>query len=397
MTMVFALAIVAMQPAQAQTYKVLHNFTGQDGATSFAGLTMDKTGNLYGTTYYGGSADHGVVFKLTRNGDSFLYNTLHSLGNGEGSGPYGRVTIGPDGGLYGTTQLGGTGCNGLGCGTVFNLRLPPTACKSALCNWSQSLVHQFQGDGIDGALPISAPIVDQNGNMFGATTGFDCCGNVYELTPSNGGWTQSVIYSFTGGLDGNHPEGELIRDQAGNLYGVTYMGGDGGDGVVYELSPSGSGWTQKVLHSFDRFSEGAYPEGGLVMDKLGNLYGTTTNDGSDGVGRVFMLSPAGGAWTSTVLYTFSKWEEPRASLAMDAAGNLYGTADRGGKDRGGTIFKLTPGSGGWTYTLLKEFDDPCDEGCFPRGGVIVDASGNLYGTTSAGGTHNKGVVYQITP
>ncbi len=221
-------------------------------------------------------------------------------------------------------------------------------------------------------------------------------GNVYELKPSNGGWIQSVLYSFTGGLDGNYPSGEIIRDQAGNFYGVTYIGGAYGDGVVYQMVPSGSGWTEKVLHSFDPASDGANPTGGLILDKSGNLYGTTTNDSSDGVGRVFMLSPVGGAWKSTVLHTFSKWEEPRSSLAMDAAGNLYGTADRGGKERGGTIFKLTPGSGRWRYTVLKEFVDPCDKGCFPRGGVILDASGNLYGTTSGGGKYGQGVVWKIT-
>jgi uncharacterized repeat protein (TIGR03803 family) len=392
----FVLAVVSMPAAQAQTYKVLHNFTKQDGAASFAGLTMDNAGNFYGTTYYGGSANHGVIFKLTRNGDGFVFNTLHSFANGEGSGPYGRVTIGPDGGLYGTTEVGVSGrkagCNGLGCGTVFS------SCKTALCQRSQSLVvYQFRGDGIDGAFPISAPVFDQNGNMFGATTGYNCCGNVYELTASNGGWTQSVLYSFAGGLDGMTPHGELIRDQAGNLYGVTYMGGTGKYGVVYQLVPSGSGWTEKVLHNFDAGSDGAYPEGGLIFDKAGNLYGTTTYYGPNDGGTVFMLSPNGGTWTSTVLYSFSRYEMPRATLVMDAAGNLYGTADRGGRDRGGTIFKLTPGRGGWTYTLLKEFHGPCTEGCFPRGGVILDANGNLFGTTSGGGTYGQGVIYEITP
>jgi uncharacterized repeat protein (TIGR03803 family) len=400
MAIAFALAVVLLPAAQAQTYTVLHNFTGgQDGGTPFAGLTMDKAGNLYGTTYYGGSATDGVVFKLTRKGGSFIFNTLHSFGNGEGNGPYAKVTIGPDGSLYGTTQLGvpGPGCEGLGCGTVFHLRLPPTACKSALCGWSSSLVYQFPAGGNSGAFPVSAPVFDQNGNIFGATPGDGSYGNVYELKPSNGGWTQSVLYSFTGGSDGNYPTGDVIWDQAGNLYGVTYMGGTYGEGVVYQMVPSGSGWTENVLHSFNGASDGANPDGGLIFDKSGNLYGTTTGDDGVGVGTVFMLSPAGGTWTSTVLYSFSKWEEPRASLAMDAAGNLYGTADRGGKDRGGTIFKLTPGNGGWTYSLLKEFDDPCDEGCFPRGGVIIDASGNLYGTTSGGGAHGQGVVYEITP
>ena len=198
-------------------------------------------------------------------------------------------------------------------------------------------------------------------------------------------------------LDGNYPTGELIRDQAGNFYGVTYMGGSHGRRCGLPDGALGQWVDGECPPQFRCCLDGANPTGGLIFDKSGNLYGTTTNDGSDGVGRVFMLSRIGGAWTSTVLHTFSKWEEPRSSLAMDAAGNLYGTADRGGKDRGGTIFKLTPGSGGWTYTVLKEFVDPCDEGCFPRGGVILDANGNLYGTTSGGGKYGKGVVWKIMP
>ena len=400
MAIMFALTVVLMQSAQAQTYTVLHNFTGgQDGATSFAGLTMDKAGNLYGTTYYGGGSKHGVVFKLIRKGGSFVFNTLHSFGNGEGIGPYAKVTIGPDGGLYGTTQTGisGPGCGGLGCGTGFRLSLPPTACISALCDWSESLVYQFPG-GND-ALPSAAVVFDQEGNMFGTTTGdLGQYGNVYELQPSNGGWTQNVLYSFTGGEDGSIPQGDVIRDQAGNLYGVTFLGGTGNLGVVYQLVPTGDGgWKENVLHNFDNSYDGGTPAGGLILDNAGNLYGTTGGGGGYGIGTVFMLSPAGGAWTSTVLHSFSRYEEPSASLTWDAAGNLYGTTLRGGKDRGGTIFKMTPGSGGWTYTVLKEFDDPCTDGCFPNSDVTIDASGNLYGTTEGGGTHGNGVVWQITP
>jgi uncharacterized repeat protein (TIGR03803 family) len=206
-----------------------------------------------------------------------------------------------------------------------------------------------------------------------------------------------VLYSFTGEPDGNYPLGDLIRDEAGNLYGVTYAGGTEQVGVVYQLTPSGSGWTENVLHSFSTSYDGQNPGAGLVFDKAGNLYGTTGGDGNQGIGTVFMLSPAGGSWTSTVLHNFSKYEEPAASLTWDAAGNLYGTTLRGGKDRGGTIFKMTPGRDGWTYSVLKEFDDPCTDGCFPNSDVTIDASGNLYGTTEGGGTHGNGVVWQITP
>jgi uncharacterized repeat protein (TIGR03803 family) len=197
--------------------------------------------------------------------------------------------------------------------------------------------------------------------------------------------------------DGSTPKGDLIFDQAGNLYGVTYLGGDNQVGVVYQMVPSGNGWTENVLHSFDLAKDGGNPVGGLIFDQSGNLYGTTGGSGGNGIGTVFMLSPSGGTWTSTVLHNFSRNEEPSASLTMDAAGNLYGTTTAGGQDRGGTIFKMTPSNGSWTYTVLKELDAPCDQGCFPIGGVTIDASGNLYGTTQGGGAYGKGVVWEIVP
>jgi uncharacterized repeat protein (TIGR03803 family) len=400
MAIVFALTVVLMQSAQAQTYKKLHDFAGgnEDGQAPGAGVTMDRAGNLYGTTYYGGSSTNGIAFKLTHKGSGFIYNNLHSFGDtNDGLNPDSKIVIGPDGSLYGATNIGvqGTGCGGLGCGILFNLRVPPTACKTALCDWSESVAYQFQ-EGQQGGYPDSAPVFDTNGNMFGALPGDICCGVVYELQRSSGGWTQSVLYSFTGGLDGSVPHGGVVRDQAGNLYGVTYAGGTNNGGVVYQLVPSGGGWTESVLRNFDPASDGINPVGGLLLDKSGNLYGTTTQGGSLGGGTVFMLSPAGGGWTSTVLYNFSKGAEPSASLTMDAAGNLYGTTTRGGKNNLGTIFKLIPGSGGWTYQSLKEFTSDLTDGALPVSDVTIDAYGHLYGTTWKGGTYHLGTVWEIT-
>jgi uncharacterized repeat protein (TIGR03803 family) len=399
MAIVFALTVVLMQSAQAQTYTVLHNFTGgQDGATPLAGVTIDKAGNLYGATYTGGIANQGTVFKLAHKGAGFVFNTLHGFESGEGNGPYAKVTIGPDGALYGTTQMGIAGSGGyLGIGTVFNLRLPPAACKSALCPWSYSLVYDFPRGGSNGAFPDNAVVFDQDGNMFGTTPSLQSYGDVYELQPSNGGWTQSVIFTFADLSTGTQPVGDLIRDQSGKLYGVTFTGGANDDGVVYQLVPSGSGWTENVLHIFDHNSDGANPGGGLLLDKAGNLYGTTGGNGGWGVGTVFMLTPAGGTWNETILHNFERNENPEASITMDTAGNLYGTTLMGGQDGAGTIFKMTPGSGGWTYTVLKEFNGTCNDGCSPFSDVTMDASGKLYGTTSQGGTHGQGVVWQITP
>jgi uncharacterized repeat protein (TIGR03803 family) len=398
MAIVFALTVALMQSAQAQTYTVLHNFTGgSDGQSPAAGLTMDRAGNLYGTTYYGGGASgNGVAFKLARKGSGFVFSPLHNFGDGtDGANPVSKVTIGPDGGLYGTTVQGGAN----GVGVVFDVRTPPTACHTAICYWNESLPYQFTGFQ-QGGYPDSAPIFDENGNMFGALPGDICCGVVYQLTPSHGGWTQSVLYAFTGGSDGSVPHGGVIRDQAGNLYGVTYAGGAHNGGVVYQLVPSGSGWTENVLHSLDPATDGINPFGGLVFDQAGNLYGTTTDGGSLNGGAVFMLSHSGNSWTSTVIHSFQRTARgplPGASLAFDAAGSLYGTTIFGGSSDVGTIFKLTPGSGGWTYTLLKDFAYDCHDGCLPYSDVIFDTSGNRYGTTAKGGTYGQGVTWEITP
>jgi uncharacterized repeat protein (TIGR03803 family) len=389
MAIVFALAFVLMPSTQAQTYKVLHNFTGgpQDGQSPHAGVTMDTAGNLYGTTYYGGSTTNGTAYKLTKNGSGFVYSGLiHSFGSEtDGSNPDSKVTIGPDGALYGATNIGvpNTGCGNLGCGIIFKL------------TGTESVAYQFTGQRPDSGYPDSAPIFDPSGNMFGALPGDICCGIVYELTRSGSGWKENDIYPFKGTSDGSVPKGGVIRDQAGNLYGVTYAGGTHNGGVVYELSPVGSGWTEKVLYNFDPASAGINPMGGLLLDQAGNLYGTTTLGGPLGGGTVFMLSH--GTWTLTVIHKFQRTARgplPAASLSFDAAGNLYGTTLYGGSSDLGTVFKLTRGS--WTYSVLKNFTNGADGG-LPQSDVIFDASGHLYGTASKGGTSHLGVVWQITP
>jgi len=406
MAIVLALAVVSMPTAQAQTYTVLYNFTGGlDGQAPGAGVTMDRSGNLYGTTYYGGTTTNGAAFKLTRTGNSFVFSSLHSFGgDNDGGNPDSKLTIGPDGSLYGTTNVGvpGTGWGGGGSGIVYQLTPLPPICKNSLCSqsktvWKESVSYQFLGFQ-DGGYPDSAPIFDDKGNMFGTVPGDICCGVVYELTRSGGTWTKTNLYSFTGMSDGSVPHGGVIRDQAGNLYGVTFKGGANNGGVVYQLVPSGNGWTESVLHSFDPAIDGINPAAGLVFDQAGNLYGTTIDGGPLNGGTVFKLSHAGNTWTSTVIYSFQRTSRgplPHASLSFDAAGNLYGTTQYGGKSDLGTIFKLTPGVNGWTYKLLKEFD--LSDGGLPQSDVVFDASGNLHGTTWKGGTNHLGVVWKITP
>jgi uncharacterized repeat protein (TIGR03803 family) len=399
MAIVFALTVVLMQSAQAQTYTVLHNFTGGpgDGQSPLAGVTFDRAGNLYGTTLYGGtSTEYGLVFKLVRQQSGFVFNPLYSFkGTPDGSNPYAKITIGPDGGLYGTTDIGGA----QNSGTVFKVTPPPTICKTVSCPWFESLLYQFGFSG-DGGHPQSGLVFDQNGNMYGSSGDTICCGVVYQFTRSGSVWTKSTLHHFTGGTDGSAPQGDVIRDQAGNLYGVTYRGGTNNGGVVYQLVPDGSGWRENILHSFNSANDGINPMGGLVLDQAGNLYGTTTDGGPLGGGTAFMLSPSGNSWTSTVIYSFQRTGRgplPNGGLTFDAAGNLYGATLYGGSSDVGSIFKLTPGGGGWTYTVLKDFTSDLHDGALPNGGIIFDANGNFYGTAAKGGTKGMGVVWKITP
>jgi len=420
---VFALTVVLAQSAQAQTFKVLHTFTGgADGASPLAGVTMDEAGNLYGTTSAGGGSGDGTVFRLSKKGSNWILNPLYTFtGGNDGGSPWATVVFGPDGNLYGTTTYGGEGgCDyGLGCGTVFQLKPFPTACKTAVCGWQETVLYRFTG-GSDGANPGYGDLIfDQAGNLYGTTavggnqgglcSNFGGCGVVFELTPSYGGWTEKVLYSFTESSDGFQPYAGLIFDNAGNLYGTTVSGGftwgdcdeEAGCGVVFELTPSNGGWTENVLYTFYGGNDGDNPYAGLIFDASGNLYGATPNDGEGNRGTIFKLTPSGGGWIFSVVYSFTGGGGPAASLTMDAAGNLYGTTNGGGAYGAGNVFKLTPSGGGWTYTSLHDFTGGSD-GSAPDCNVIFDANGNLYGTTVWGGSSQNcyngcGVVWEITP
>ena len=403
LAMALALTVVATPAAHAQTFTVLHSFTnGQDGANPEAGLTMDKAGNLYGTAFYGGLGP-GTVFKLTYKGSGWTFSPLYSFpaDESDGANPKARVIFGPNGTLYGTA-LGGNP----GYGVIFNLKPPVTACKSVFCPWTETVLHNFTRNQFDGIDPGSGDVVfDPAGNLYGTTIqgGSDGLGAVYELTPSG---AESVLWSFTGGQqDGSTPWSGVIFDKAGNLYGTTTEGGDpacvGGCGTVYKMTPSGSGWTEKPIYFFTGGSDGANPYGGLIFDQNGNLYGTTISGGINGEsGTVFELTPnQDGNWNFNLVYPFNGNGGPDGSLTMDAAGNLYGITaknDCPGCSTYGDVFKLTPSGGGWTYINLHAFQDGNDGGD-PYGSVVLDPSGNVYGTASGWGKYGYGTVWKITP
>jgi uncharacterized repeat protein (TIGR03803 family) len=401
LALVLAWLCLLGQLASAQTFTVLHNFTGRaDGAEPSVGLTMDPTGNLYGTTLYGGVVGGcfgngcGIVFKLSRVGSSWTFSPLYTFTGGSGGAfPAARVIRGRDGTLYGSTLEGGAD----NAGVVFNLRPPPHVTGSVFSPWIETVLYPF-GNLPDGNSPVGDLLFDAAGNIYGTTEygGYECedtvyCGTVYELTPSGSGWSETILYEFT---DENVavPLAGVIFDDAGNLYGTT----SNAAGAVYELMRSGSGWTESTLFEFGYEGGGYSPAGGVIFDPLGHLYGTAQFGGTNGAGTVFELMSLGGSWTASTLFNFTGSGAPRDSLVRDAPGNLYGTTCFGGVHNSGTVFKLTPSGGGWTETDLHDFTGDGDGYC-PMGNVILDAQGNIYGTAYEGGSEGYGTVFEITP
>lgn len=308
---------------------VLHSFTGgADGGTPYASLVRDAAGNLYGTTYVGGSANLGTVFKLDTTGNETV---LHSfVGGTDGSLPAGGLFLDPKGALYGTTQTGGAH----DAGTVFKVNTDGT----------ETVLYVFIGG--DGAYPSVAPLLDKKGNLFGTTSqgGAWNVGTVFKLTKKG---KETVLHSFSGtGGDGQFPGGgALLQDSAGSLYGTTYEGGNEtcspGCGMVFKVTETG---VEKVLYRFTGTGgDGAYPSAGLIRDAAGNFYSTTQGGGTSNLGTVFRLTKSG---KETVLYSFTGGADGATplfgDLLRDAAGNLYGMTWQGGTSDLGTVFKLAP-------------------------------------------------------
>jgi uncharacterized repeat protein (TIGR03803 family) len=384
---VCALLIAAAPPAQSQTYKVLYNFTGKgtDGATPYAGPVLDAKGNLYGTTYLGGSLGAGTVYRLSPTGSSWTHTTLYNFrAQTDGSGPaFGSLVLASGHFLFGTTEGGGY------FGTAFAV---------CACPHREYVLHSF-GKGTDGAQPIGGLVLDRAGNLYGTTSEFGAngFGNVFELTPSGNTVTETILYSFTGGSDPINPAAGVTLDAKGDIYGTASLGGANGMGAVYKLSRSGAGWKETVLYNFQGLDDGANPVGGVVMDKAGNLYGTTFDGGINGGGTVYELSPSDSGWTFTTIYNFvGFYGGPYNKLTLDGKGNIYGFTNADGANLLGSVFKLSPGAGGWTYTNLYDFVGGL-EGASPYGSVAVDANGNVFGTAAVGGTDNQGLVFEITP
>jgi uncharacterized repeat protein (TIGR03803 family) len=386
--------------AHAQTETVLHSFGAEkkDGQRPFTGLTADASGNLYGTTFYGGAHGYGTAFKLTpAAGGAWTETVMHTFNHDgrDGIYPEGNLILDSAGNVYGTASAGGTH----GYGSVFELS------ARAGGGWTEKTLHNFNVLP-DGQNPSAGVVFDAAGNIYGTTAyggvhGVNG-GTVFELTPNaTGGWTEKSLYSFLyGGTDGYYVGSGVILDTLGNIYGTTTNGGLYGDGIVFELTPkAGGSSTETILHNFNG-TDGWSPSAGLILDASGNLYGSTEVGGANHAGVVFELSrAAGGGWSETLLHTFSDGTDgfgPDSNLIFDSSGNLYGTTGGGGAYGLGIAFELTPSaSGAWTESILHTF------GIFGDGsgpvGLVFNANGNLYGTTEIGGVHGLGTVFEVTP
>jgi len=336
----------------ALTETTIISFDGKDGNGPYAGLIFDKAGNLYGTTMSGGSTPAGTVFELSPNGDG---------------------------------------------------------------TWAETVLYSFQ-NGRDGNSPMAGLVFDRAGNLYGTTLyggirqGQACspsgCGTVFELSPLNGGWTEKVLYRFTGGKDGNRPLGGLVLDKNGYLYGTTFRGGlCGACGTVFKLTQKYGRWTESVLHAFTgKHGDGWAPEAGLALDSADTLYGTTYGGGhgscyAGGCGIVFQLMRTKNVWKEKVIYDLGSFSGdaafPSAALVFSKNGNLYGTA-AGGYYGYGAVFEMARSKSGWKESVIYSFPSSGNNGSGPLAPVAFDTNGNLYGTTYVGGSNNEGVVFELT-
>jgi uncharacterized repeat protein (TIGR03803 family) len=390
-------ALTLSLPAQAQSFQMLYEFPLRKTGNTPSAL-LGVNGNLYGTTAFGGMSNEGTVFQLTGQGK---LTSLYSFSRNDGRNPtIGPLIRDRAGNLYGTTQNGGdlhcvAFTNTSGCGTVF--KISAGGKETILHSFSGGPDGSYP---LAGLVADSAGNLYGTTELGGIGCNGQGCGTVYKITPAG---TETVLYSFTGGADGSNPGSVvLVIDSAGNLYGTAGAGGDLtcgsqglGCGVVFKIDPTGK---ETVLHAFTGGADGSNPSTGVVRDSSGNLYGTLPIGGTcRNCGLVFKIDPAG---NETVLYNFTQEEvQPVLSasqLLLDPAGNLYGTTLYGGSLSDGTVFEV---SNQGVYTMLHSFNG--SDGEFPVSGLIRDNAGNLYGTTSQGGADSCslgcGLVFKITP
>lgn len=450
--LLIAVAILVAIPASAQqfTFHALHDFVGSDAASPFGNLISDSAGNIYGVAAGGGIQNSagcsgaqfiettycGAVFQLTKTASGYTFHILHQFtGGSDGGSPFAGLTLDSAGNLYGTAAFGGSCPSAFGCGVVYELS--PTTSGP----WTETVLYSFQG-GDDGGSPESQMVFDSAGNLYGTTEGGGSgfcglgapCGLVFELSPTESGpWTETVLYSFSSLSDGMEPQGPLVRDVDGNLFGTTPIGGSVGNncgypyygcGTVFKIFHTPWGWEKATLYTFLGGTDGAAPRGGVTLESTGHLYGTAeqggnpngcVNNQNPGCGVVFELRRAvgGGIWAQQVIATFEPNADgnpgptggsPAGSLVFDSAGNIYGTVSQGGIRGSGVVFKLSKSTATkWNETELYSFNRG-GQGAGPVSNILMDPTGDLFGTTIAGGKTSDqycsgtcGLVFELKP
>jgi len=418
-------AILAMSVGlPAQTLTSLYSFSQQGGHgwLPWGGVVVGPQGQLYGTTLYGGAYTYGTVYELAppgSQGGAWAETVLHSFGDQNGDVyPAAGLAMGPGGALYGVTGEAGSSSLPVTFGTVYQL-LPPSGTST---RWPESILHQFTG-GTDGEGPQCSLTVGPGRALYGTTSGSTATtnGTVFRLTPptlAGGGWTETVLWGFSGIGQPPIPQGTLAI-YGDRIYGTTKYGANGEVGAVFELAPptvEGGSWTETTLYNFTgENGDGSTPYAGVVVDANGVLYGTTEEGGNEGCthgcGIVFSLTPpavSGGTWTETILHSFTGANgdgfEPYAGVILGPGGVLYGATYVGGSFQGpgcgegcGIVYELVPPSsqgGAWTEVILHNFDGT--DGSGPYSSLAL-ANGTLYGTTRYGGTANQGTVFSLVP
>ena len=413
--------LLAVNVWAATNGKLLHAFRGTpDGGGPESALISDGHGNFFGTTFIGGTGGGcfggcGTVYELEPSGSGFTERVIYSFQGSlvDGSNPEAPLIFDSEGNLYGTTLGGGVGLTG--AGTVFELS--PTQNGT----WQETVLHSFSG-GQDGGNLQGGLIFDSAGNLYGTAagggSGTGCaggigCGVVFELTPSNGSWQETVLHNFTNNhSDGWGPLAGFIADSAGNLYSTTFYGGSEpmGGGTVFMMSHTPTGWQESILYNFSCEADGCSPYSSLARDSAGNLYGTTVGGGSSlGLGVVFKLTlGSNGAYTQSVIHTFENagndGRYPYGNPILDSKGNLYGTTDLGGggtnslcSDGCGTVYELIPSTGGaYSESILARLGNG-SAGIGPLTGLIMNQQGALFGSIAFDGKGGAGALFELIP
>lgn len=395
-------ASVGTPSAGAPKESIIYNFDGADGSAPYSGVIADATGTLYGVTI--GGHVNGNAFSLTPSHKGYTFTNLYDFCSQanctDGDRPAGLIRD-KKGNLYGFAFAGGNvnGCGGYGCGVVYEL-------KPGKSGYKETVLYTFTG-GADGGNPISVPVMQKDGTILGvANDGGDCqnCGTVFSLTPNGSGYTETTLFQFNGGSTGALPSG-IVVDKNGTIFGTTSFGGSYDGGIIFALTQNNGTYTETILHEFEGGSDGAEPDSAPVIDeKSGAILGTAESGTTSYCGVVWMLTPKGSGYTETTLYNFQGNGDgcaPEGPVLISGK-SIYGTTLDGPDKRGpGSVFELKRQGSRYALKVLHNFTGPPNDGSLPYTAPLILSGGALFGTTYAGGNgcsgYGCGTVFRVVP